>query len=166
MLSLRKVCLYLWKTRLFLRPLFHCKGTKAWALSSAWKTDQSDFKDWECLSYHLQKEPFTDVLQNRCFEKFRKFHRKTPVLESHYNKVAGHRCYPVRFAKFLRKAFFYRTPLVAASSFNVMEGISPNSKAISPNCLKPFISMRTLRRQWFRYKCFNIANYIAILWWK
>ena len=47
--------------------------------------------------------------------------------ESLFNKVAGvkacnftekkllHRCFPVRFAKFLRTVFFYRTPSVAAS---------------------------------------------------
>ena len=46
--------------------------------------------------------------------KFRKFHRKTPVLESLFSKVAGlracnfikkrlqQRCFPVKFAKFLR----------------------------------------------------------------
>ena len=35
-----------------------------------------------------QKQPFADVLQNRCSEKFRKSYRKTPVLESFLNKVA------------------------------------------------------------------------------
>ena len=44
------------------------------------------------------KLPFAAVLQNRCFKKFRKFQRKTPVLEflsntfvleSLFNKVAG-----------------------------------------------------------------------------
>ena len=52
-------------------------------------------------------------------QKFRKFHRKTPVLEeSLFNKVAGlkdcnfikkrlqHRCFPVKFANFLRTPFF------------------------------------------------------------
>ena len=29
-----------------------------------------------------QKKPFVDVLRNRCSLKFRKIHRKTPVLES------------------------------------------------------------------------------------
>ena len=36
------------------------------------------------------------------------------MLESLFGKVAGHRCFPVNIAKFLRTAF-YRTPLVAAS---------------------------------------------------
>ena len=35
-----------------------------------------------------QKQPFTDVLQNRCSKKFRKFHRKLLMLESLFNKVA------------------------------------------------------------------------------
>ena len=37
----------------------------------------------------LQKQSFTDVLENRCSQKFCKFHKKAPVLESLFNKVAG-----------------------------------------------------------------------------
>ena len=49
-------------------------------------------------------------------EKFRKFHKKTPVLESHLYKAAGlkacnfikkriqYRCFPVKFEKFLRRS--------------------------------------------------------------
>ena len=36
----------------------------------------------------LQTESFADVLQNSCSYKFHKFHRKTPVLESLFNKIA------------------------------------------------------------------------------
>ena len=39
-------------------------------------------KIWEQL--------FSDVLQNRFFSKVREFHRKTPVLELLFNKVAEH----------------------------------------------------------------------------
>ena len=35
----------------------------------------------------MQKQSFTNVLKNRCSLKFRKIHRKTPVLESLFNKV-------------------------------------------------------------------------------
>ena len=50
----------------------------------------------------------------KCYKKFRKFHRKTSMLESLFNKVPclqvcnfikkrlQHRCFPVKFAKFLR----------------------------------------------------------------
>ena len=54
-------------------------------------------------------------------KKFRKFHRKTPTLGSLFTKVAGVKicnsgmCFPVKFAKFVRTHFFYRTPPVAAS---------------------------------------------------
>ena len=49
-------------------------------------------------------------------QKFRKFHRKTLVLEFLFNKVSGqHRCFHVKFAKFLRVPFFYRIPPVTAS---------------------------------------------------
>ena len=37
----------------------------------------------------LQKQSFADILQNSCSLKFRKFYRKTPVLQSLFNKVAG-----------------------------------------------------------------------------
>ena len=33
--------------------------------------------------------PFSDVLQNDCSERFHKIHRKTPVLESFYDKSPG-----------------------------------------------------------------------------
>ena len=36
-----------------------------------------------------QKQSFPDVLQTRYFWKFRKIHRKIPVLESLFDKVAG-----------------------------------------------------------------------------
>ena len=51
---------------------------------------------------------------NNVFLKYRKFHRKTPMLESLLNKVSGlqicsfikkrlqGRCFPVKFANFLR----------------------------------------------------------------
>ena len=34
------------------------------------------------MTKKLQKQSFADILQNRSFEKFRKFRIKTPVLES------------------------------------------------------------------------------------
>ena len=63
----------------------------------------------------LQKQSFTDILQNRGFLKIRKFYRNTPVLESLFNKAAGlktcnflkkrlqHRCFSVKFAEYLRR---------------------------------------------------------------
>ena len=59
-----------------------------------------------------------------CHKKtsLRKFHRKTPVLESFFNKVAvpkhatllkkrlWHRCFPVNFEVFLRTPFLWNTP--------------------------------------------------------
>ena len=37
----------------------------------------------------IQKQSFADILQNRCSLKFLNIYRKTPVLESIFNKVAG-----------------------------------------------------------------------------
>ena len=36
----------------------------------------------------VQKQPFADVLQNRCSRKFCKTHRERPMLESLFKKVA------------------------------------------------------------------------------
>ena len=65
----------------------------------------------------FQKQPPAVFCKKSCSLKFRKFHRKTPVLESLLNKVAGlqacnfikkglqQRHIPVKFAKFLRTHF-------------------------------------------------------------
>ena len=39
------------------------------------------------------KQPLTDVLQNKCSNKFCNIYRKTPVLHSVFNKVAGLKAY-------------------------------------------------------------------------
>ena len=39
------------------------------------------------VSFDVKKQSFADSLQNRCSEKFRNIHRKTPVLESLFNKI-------------------------------------------------------------------------------
>ena len=39
-------------------------------------------------SIDIQKQPYVDVFQNKCSKRFRNIHRKTPVLESLFNKVA------------------------------------------------------------------------------
>ena len=41
------------------------------------------------LVFKVQKQSFADVSQNRRSEKYLKSHKKTPVLESLLNKVAG-----------------------------------------------------------------------------
>ena len=67
---------------------------------------------------YLQKQLFIGVFQSRCSKKFHNIHRKTPVLKSLFDKVAGltahnfnkkrllHRCFPVNIAKFLRTGLF------------------------------------------------------------
>ena len=53
------------------------------------------------MNNHRSSQP--DVLcKKRCSYKFRKIHRKTPVLESATSskKRLWHRCFPVNFAKF------------------------------------------------------------------
>ena len=66
----------------------------------------------------IQKQSFKDDFQNQCSLKFRKFHKKTPVLESLVNKVTDrkaynfikkrlhHRCFPVKFAKLFIEYLF------------------------------------------------------------
>ena len=77
---------------------------------------------WSVISskFCVEQQSFAYVLQNTCSWKFRKFHRKTPLLESVFKKVADpqacnfvkkrlhHRCYLVKSAKFLR-TLYYRT---------------------------------------------------------
>ena len=67
-----------------------------------------------------QKQPFVDVLRNRCSLEFCKIHRKTPVTESLLIKFQGlhtcnyikkrlqHRCFRVNIEKFVRTAFFIK----------------------------------------------------------
>ena len=74
-------------------------------------------------NYHLSietipKQSFADVLQNRRSSKFRKCHKKTPVLESLFNKVADLKgkkrgsntgVFPIKFVKFFRTPFLQNT---------------------------------------------------------
>ena len=50
----------------------------------------------------MEKQSFANVLQNRCFWKIRKWHRKTQVFSCEIWKI-------------FKNTFFYRTPPVAAS---------------------------------------------------
>ena len=50
---------------------------------------------YSVVNHYFQIQSFADVLQNRCSSEFCNIHRKTPMLESLFNKVAG-----------LRTAFF------------------------------------------------------------
>ena len=81
-----------------------------------WKDLKANNLRCKISMFTFKKEPFADVLQKRCSETFYKFHRKTSVLES-CNKVVGlhpcniikkrlqHRCFPVKYAKFIRTPF-------------------------------------------------------------
>ena len=51
----------------------------------------------------LQKHSFADTLQNKCSQKFRKFHRKIPVLKSLFNKAAD-----LKTCKFIMKILQHR----------------------------------------------------------
>ena len=68
----------------------------------------------ELFFKNCQKQPSEVFCRRRSSLKFRKFHWKTSVLESIFNKVAGlkacnfikkrlqHTCFPIKYAKFLR----------------------------------------------------------------
>ena len=63
---------------------------------------------------YWQKQPFVDVLQNRCSEKFCNVHRKTTVLDlqatcNFIKKRLQHRCFPVNIGEFLRTASIKNT---------------------------------------------------------
>ena len=67
-----------------------------------------------CCVIAAQKQPLGVFYKKSCFVRFGKFHRKTTVIESLFNKVADlqacnftkkrlqHRCFPVKFVKFFR----------------------------------------------------------------
>ena len=62
----------------------------------------------------FKKQPPEVLCKESCSLELRKFHRKTPVLESLFNRITGlkgckfikkrlqHRCFPVKFKTFLR----------------------------------------------------------------
>ena len=72
-----------------------------------------------CFTLVNQKQPSTNVLQNRCSQKFPYIHWKTSMLKPLFNKVAGQACNFIKkrlqrkcflcileTPKFLRIAFF------------------------------------------------------------
>ena len=73
-----------------------------------------------------QKQSFTDALKNRCSFKFHNIHKKTPVLKSNFNKVAGlnsgnfikkgtsTQLLSFEYCDIFKNSFFDRTTLVAA----------------------------------------------------
>ena len=70
---------------------------------------------------NVQKQPPEASCKKMCFWKFYKIHRKTPVSETFFNKVAGllpatylkkrlwYRCFTGNFVKFLRATFLQIT---------------------------------------------------------
>ena len=57
----------------------------------------------------MKRQSFVDVLQNNCFS-FCKIHRKTPALESFFNKEKlQHRYFPLNSSKFLTTRFSQNT---------------------------------------------------------
>ena len=98
---------------------FEINQTTIFIQSFCWKKRKS-LKD--ILS--IKKEQlFANVLQNMCSLKFRSIHRKSPVLESLFNKVAGlqeegkkdlTQMFSWLCCKIFYDTFLYRTPLVAA----------------------------------------------------
>ena len=73
---------------------------------------------WQ-LATDIQEQSFAGVFHKRCSEKFCKIHRKTPVLESLFNKVAGHqacnfiknriqhRCFPAKVLQSTSDGWFW-----------------------------------------------------------
>ena len=75
---------------------------------------QNDVKELplDNIKEYYQKQSPEAFRKKRCFQKFRKIHRETPVPESLFlrstnllKKRLWHKCFPVYFAKFLRTPF-------------------------------------------------------------
>ena len=78
----------------------------------------------------MSRDVFTEAVVRRCsvkkvFSKFSHIHRKTPVLESLFNKFAG-------LQETFKNSSFYRTPLVAASIFRNLLKICDGAFYINP----------------------------------
>ena len=91
----------------------HLKTRKMKCLLNKVLTISLYYKDMVELYYvkGVQKQPFADVLQNRCSWKFCWTHGKTPTLELLFNNVARlkrlhHKCFPMIFVKFSRTTIF------------------------------------------------------------
>ena len=81
----------------------------------------------------VQLEPPGVLFKKKCSVKYRKFNRKTPVLESLFNNVEGlqacnfikkifqHWCFPMKFAKFLR------TPILKNICERLLLFVSPQN---------------------------------------
>ena len=70
----------------------------------------------------VQKQPRDVFCRKRRSQKFRKFHRKTPVLESVFNeKRLQHWCFPLKFAKILR------TPILRNSCERLLRFVLPQN---------------------------------------
>ena len=70
------------------------------------------------LAGYAKKEPPEVFCKIGVLKNFCKFHRKTPVLESLFNRACNfikkrlqNRCFPVKFAKFLTTPTFLTLPL-------------------------------------------------------
>ena len=75
----------------------------------------------------MQKQPFANVLQNRCSYKFPNIHKKISVLETIFNKVTGLKAcnfikketptqvFSCEYHKMFENICFYGKPPVAAS---------------------------------------------------
>ena len=81
-------------------------------MASSFQPEIIDKKNQNIPLEMLQKQLFVDVIQDKCSCKFCKFRRKTPMLESLFDKVAGlytcnlikkrfqHRSFPVNLQNF------------------------------------------------------------------
>ena len=54
----------------------------------------------------IQKQPFVDVLQNKCSYKFCNIHRKTPVLEQLYEKETPKQVFYYEYCGIFKSRFF------------------------------------------------------------
>ena len=135
-----------------------------------------------CSTDKLQKQSFTDVLQNRCSKNFRKFHRKAPVFESLFNKAADLRA--CNFSKkrlkyciiFKNILFYSRNPPMAASEIlityrsshqrcSVKKGVLRNFARFTEKdlCQSLFFNKTLLKkRRWHRSFPVNFVKFLRI----
>ena len=112
---------------------------------------------------------FADVLQSKSSLKYSNIYRKTPVLDSLFNKVLDlqtsnfikkwlqHRCFPVNFANFLRTAFSIEHLWWRVLCLLEREEEESEEQRSKEKCFKLKKKMKTC-------KCkYNYVNIIALL---
>ena len=107
-----------------------------------------------------QKQPFSGVLQGRCPEKIHKFHKKTPALESLFNKVSRNKKTPAQvfsceFCEAFKNTFFTEHLRWSWSlSFKMFYNVGVHKKVFERLAANEFLSNS---KNHLQFSCISIS---------